>query len=177
MPFGAQAVRRIFDHRDTPRIAERHDRIHVAGVAAHVADQHRLCFVQLGREIGHIDAVILAHFYQNRHAVGMHDGRGHGGKGKGRDQHLGPAWQVQGFQRQEQGSRTGGHCQRVFRSHQIGEFLFQKRHRRAFGRGVAEEITRGEQPINLCARRFRDGFGVINIGGNGLTVSSHLKLS
>jgi hypothetical protein len=41
---------------------------------AHVADQHGGCIVQLGLEIGHVDAVILAHFDQHRHAVGMHHG-------------------------------------------------------------------------------------------------------
>jgi hypothetical protein len=55
-------MRRILDHRDAARVAERHDRVHVRGMAAHVADDDRRdVVVELGGEIGHVDAVIVAH--------------------------------------------------------------------------------------------------------------------
>ena len=64
---------RILDHWNARTVAERHDRIHVGGMASHVADHHGLHIAQFGGEIGHVDAVILGHFAQDRHAIGMHD--------------------------------------------------------------------------------------------------------
>ncbi len=79
-----------------------------------MADQNgRDGVIQLGGEILHVHAVVRAHLDQNRHAIGMHDGRGHGGKGEGRDQHPCPAWQVQRLQRQEQRRGTARNRQRV----------------------------------------------------------------
>ncbi len=52
------------------------------GVSAHVADHHRIGTRQFGREISHVDAVILAHLHQHRHAIRMDDRGGHGSEVK-----------------------------------------------------------------------------------------------
>ena len=106
-PGGAQRMRGIFDHRNAARIAQRHDRIHVAGMAAHMADQHRLRIVQLGCQIGDIDTVVAAHLDKDRNAVCMNYGRGDGGEGEGGDQYLGTLRQIKRLDRNEQRSRTG----------------------------------------------------------------------
>ena len=82
-----------------PRLAERHDPVHVGGMAAHMADDHRLHAVQLGLEIVHIEPVVAAHFAEHRHTFGMDHGRGHGGKGEPGDQHLCVARQTQRLER------------------------------------------------------------------------------
>ena len=40
MPFGAKAMGGVFDHGNLARIAKCHDRIHIRGMAAHMADQN-----------------------------------------------------------------------------------------------------------------------------------------
>ena len=165
VPARAQRMRRIFHHRDPARIAHGHDRIHVRGMAAHMADDHRLDFAQLGLEIFQVHAVIIAHFTQHGAAFRMHDRRRHGGKGKGRDQHLGVPRQAQRLERQEQRGRAGGHRQRVFHPHELCEFRFQQRHRRIFRCGVAEQVSRLQKTVYLGPGLGRDGFGIMHVGG------------
>ena len=74
MPRRAQRMGRVFHHRHASGIAKGQYRIHIRGVAPHMADQHSPCAGQFGREIIHINAVILTHFYQNRLTFGMHHG-------------------------------------------------------------------------------------------------------
>ena len=171
-------MRGIFDHRNATRIAQRHDRIHVAGMSAHMADQHRLRIVQLGGQIGDIDPVVAAHLDQHGNAIGMDHCRGDGGEGEGGDQDLRALRQIQRLDRNEQGGRTGRHGQRIAAAHQVCEFGFQKGDRRIFLRGVAEQIARAQQPVNLDPRGFRDGFCIVDIRGQGLSVRSHeMRLS
>jgi hypothetical protein len=53
------------------------------------------------------------------------------------------------------------------RPEEVGEVAFEKRHGRVFGRGVAEEVARREQPLNLGAGGFGDGLGVVSAGADG----------
>ena len=48
---------------------------------------------------------------------------------------------------------------------QLGEFRLQQGDGRTFGGGVAEQIARGQQAVDLGPRGFGDRFGVIDIGG------------
>ena len=173
VPFGAQRMGGIFDDRHAAGIAQGHDRIHIRGMAAHVGDQHRVCVRQLCREIGHIHPIICANFDQYRHTIGMKHRRRHGSKGKGRDQHFCPARQVQRFQRQKQRGGTAGHRQRVARPHEGGKLSLQQGHRRAFGGGVAKQVTRAQQPFNFQPRLIRDRFGVVKVGSGNLRVAGH----
>ena len=68
-----EIIRRILDHRDSGGIAQFHDRVHVAGMAAHVADHHRLRLRQFGGKVIHVDTVVFADFDQHRLTFGMHD--------------------------------------------------------------------------------------------------------
>ncbi|MPL71111.1 hypothetical protein SDC9_16881 [bioreactor metagenome] len=176
-PDGAQAVRGILDHRHALRVGQCHDRVHVRGVAAHVRDQHRRdAVVELFPEVVEIDAEVLAHLDQNRHAIGMHDRRGHGGEGEGGHQHPRAARQVERLQRQEQRGRAGGDGDGIAGAHEGGEFGLELRYRRIL-RGVAEQIARAEEPLDLGAGGLGDGLGVIAIrrgtGRGEIAVTGH----
>ena len=147
-------------------------------MAAHVADQDGGdCVVQLGREIGHIHPVIRAHLDQNRHAVGVQHRRGHSRKGKSRDQDARAAWQIKRLERQEQRGRTGRHRQRITRAKKLGKFGLQQRDGGTFGGGIAEQIARLQQAVNLDTGGFGDRFCVIDIRGEDLTVGCHVQFS
>ena len=66
-----------------------------------------IVIVELGREIGEVDAEVLAHLDQHRHAVGVDHGRGHGGEGEGGDQDPRAFGQVERLERQKQRRRAG----------------------------------------------------------------------
>ncbi|OIQ66724.1 hypothetical protein GALL_517050 [mine drainage metagenome] len=95
VPERAERMGCILDYRYTARVAGRHDRVHVRGVAAHVADEDAGdVIVDFRYEISHIHAIIHTDFDQNGCAVGVDHGRGDGGEGEGRDQHTRAARQV-----------------------------------------------------------------------------------
>ena len=63
---------RVLNHGDIARIADRHDRIHVRGMATHMADDDgRDVIVDLGFEVLKIDPVVFANLAKNGVAVGM----------------------------------------------------------------------------------------------------------
>ena len=86
---------RVFDHGYICGIAKRHDRIHIRGMPAHVADDHRIYRRQLGGKIRHINPVVRPDFAQHRRIIGVDHSGGHGSKGKAGDQHLGILRQIQ----------------------------------------------------------------------------------
>ena len=63
--------------------------------------------------------------------------------------------------------------QRIARAQKGGEFAFQQGNRRVAGRGIPEQIAGGEEPVNLGPGSLGDRFGVVNVGGEGLTVGGH----
>ncbi len=158
----------ILDHRDAPRVAGRHDRVHVRGVAAHVADEDGGdTVVELGAEIVKVDAHGLAHLDQNRNAVGMDHRRGDGGEGEGRDQDARALRQVQRLQREEERGRTGRDGKRVAAAEEGREFGFEPGHRGAFGGGVSEQVARLQEPFYFRKGGGGDGFCLIDVGGFG----------
>ncbi len=97
-PSGAQRVGRVLDYRNISRITQRHNRIHIRCVTAHVTNDNGLdTIVQFGRKIGHINAVICANLNQNRGAFAVYNGRGNGRKSECRDQHICISGQLQRF--------------------------------------------------------------------------------
>ncbi len=74
MPLGAKRVGCILDDRDAALIRQRHDRVHIGGMAAHVTDHDRAdAVVELRLEIRHIDTVVLANIDQDRLAIRVHN--------------------------------------------------------------------------------------------------------
>ena len=107
MPQRAKRMGRILDHGNAARIAQRHDRVHIRGVAAHMADDDGLDrVVELGFEIAHVDAIILAYLDQHGLQARMHHRRRHGGKCESGDQHPRAGRQRQRFERQKDRRRA-----------------------------------------------------------------------
>jgi hypothetical protein len=153
-----------------PRASHRrHDRVHVGGVAAHVADDDGGdVVVEFGGEIGDVDAVVLGDFHENRLAIAVHHGRRHGGEGEGRDQHPRAGLQVERAERQEDRGRAGGDGERVFRAHVVGELPLKKGHGGILGRGIPEQVAGTQEAVDFRSGGLGDGFGVIDVGCNAV---------
>ena len=109
--------------------------------------------------------LLLADLDQHWHAIGMDHGGGDGGEGEGRDQHARTARQVERLHGQEQRGGTGGYRQRIAHAQMRRELCLKPRHRRALGRGVAEQVARLQKSLDFLARGGGDRFGLIDIGG------------
>ena len=83
--------------------------------------------------------------------------------------------QVERAERKEKRRRAGRHRKRVAHPHVFGELRLQPGDRGAFGGGVAEQVARGEQPVDLGPRGFGDRLGVIDVGRADLSVCCHVR--
>ena len=153
-------MRCILDHGDAFGITQGHNPIHVRRVPAHMRDDDSLnVLFDLFGEVIEINAVITSNFAQNWLAIGMHDGGGHSSEREAGDQNSRAFRQAKRLERQEKRGRTGRHGQRVFAAHHLGEFGFQQRNGRVFGRGVTEQVTGLHQFLNVCHHPLWNGFG------------------
>ncbi len=107
VPCGSEAVSSVFNDGNIACLTQRHDGVHIGGVAAHMRDDHSANIVcKLGLEIDQIDTIVVTDFTKHRQAVRMDNRGGHGGKRKGRNEHAGVAWQAERFEREKECSRA-----------------------------------------------------------------------
>ncbi len=154
LPGRAHRMGAILDHRQARGVADRHQPVHVADMAAHVAEQERLRARRLGGKVVHVDGQRLGRLEEDRLGPHRRDGARNGGEREGVGQH--PVARPDAKRPQGAAERVAarGHRKAVFRAGEGGEFLLQERGFRDLALGgvvavepsVPQDVQRGRDP-------------------------------
>ena len=116
----------ILDDLDPQAITQRHQRLHIDQVPAHVAQHQEAAARGLLLQVRKVDHQVFRHLDEDRNPARRRDGARHRGKGEGIGQDPLPRRHPEGPERAAQGIAARGHGQGIFRPGQGGEFLLQQ---------------------------------------------------
>ena len=172
VPGRAHRMGAILDHRDASVITNLHQPVHVADMAAHMAQEKglRARLRRLGRQIVQIDGQRLGRLHEHRLRMHARDRAGHRGQREPVRQDLVARPHADRPQGTAHRIAARGHGQRIFRPRERGEFFLQGADLAdlALGQVVAMQPAMGQHPHGGLDPGLRDRLLLREISGECL---------